>query len=197
MGKNMTMTGMAILMLTVSVLLTQCGHKKPEVKETEPAAQTEPSKTGGSNCGCTQAKADPAQPDPDQGSTAPKVKPDLVKVIILLNKGDQSSFKDVENKIKGLGGRVTTSMLPAGLYALVPADKETGLKAVEEIKVASSKAIDPVKVKGLSDLQKAMLKDWNNSVNNTREPTLIPNPPPPPGDARTRPKPKSDPEKKK
>jgi len=179
----------AVFFLAVSLLFIQCEKKKPMVKESGPATQTEKATPGEPGCGCQQASASPAQPDP-AAAKAPsaKEKQDLVKVIVLLKKGDQAGYKNVEGRIKELGGRVTTSMLPAGLYALIPPGKEGELQALKEIKLASSKAVEPGKTKGLSDRQKALLKDWNKNITNTREPTLIPNPPPPPGDARTRPK---------
>jgi len=179
----------AVFFLAVSLLFIQCEKKKPMVKESEPPAQTENATPGAPGCGCQQASASPAQPDP-AAAKAPsaKEKQDLIKVIVLLKKGDQAGYKNVEGKIRELGGRVTTSMLPAGLYALIPPEKEAELKALKEIRLVSSKAVEPGKTAGLSDRQKALLKDWNQNIANTREPTLVPNPPPPPGDARTRPK---------
>jgi len=175
--------------LAVSLLIIQCEKKKPMVKETEPPAQTENATPGGPGCGCQQAQVSPEQPDTGAAKAPPaKEKQDLIKVIVILEKGDQAGHENVEGKIKELGGRVTASMLPAGLYALIPPGKEAELKALKEIKLVSSKAVDPGKTPGLSDRQKALLKDWNKNLTNTREPTLIPNPPPPPGDARTRPK---------
>jgi hypothetical protein len=181
-----------IFFLALPIIAIQCAKKKPVVAETGTAAQTAPAKPGelGAGCGCGQAQDKPAQQAPaaEQGSTAAAGdKQGLVKVMVLLADGGQVGTEAVEKKIGELGGRVTAKSIPAGLYALIPPEKESELKKMKEIKVVCSKAVELSKTKGLSDRQKAMLKDWDQNMNNTRAPTLIPNPAPPPGDAKLRP----------
>jgi hypothetical protein len=176
------------LLMAVSLHLAQCAKKKPGTGPDKPASSSAPAKSEGSKPTKETAEHSATQPQPGSGASAPaKPGPDLVKVIILLEKGDKSGLDAVTKKVEGMGGKVTTTMLPAGLYGLIPAGKESELKGYKEIKSVSSGAVDPAKIKGLSDLQKALLKDWNDMATNTRPPTLVPNPPPPPNDARTRP----------
>ena len=111
----------------------------------------------------------------------------LKSVLILLDTRDQPSFETVESKVQELGGKVTVSMAPKSLFALIPPETESAIRALPEVRLISSNPYVPDKAPGLTGAQKKLLDGWNRSLTNNRERTLTASPKPLIHDAKTRP----------
>ena len=111
----------------------------------------------------------------------------LKRVLILLDTGDQSSFETVESKVQELGGKVTVSMAPKSLFAIIPPETESVISALPEVKLISSNPYALDQAPGLSGAQKKLLDGWNRSLTKNRERTLTASPKPLIHDAKARP----------
>jgi len=123
---------------------------------------------------------------PEPQTASPSVL-SMQKGIILLATQDSASYQKVESAVKGLGGKVTVGVPNETMLVLLPAGKEAKLSAMPEIRLIATQVVDLEKLQGLTEKEKELLRQWNNRLSKTPEPTLTPEPPPPPGDARKRP----------
>jgi hypothetical protein len=145
------------------------------------------SKTGGDSQTSPLSDSGPGKTCSREPSVSAAQELGLKRVLILLNTDDQPSFEAVASKVQELGGKLTVSMAPKSLFALIPPEQESVISGLPEVKLISSGPVGAEKARGLAGTQKKLLDGWNRSLTGTRERTLLASPKPLIHDAKTRP----------